>query len=29
MFQWLENLVTKLVEGVFKIPVESQLGGSF
>jgi len=28
MFQWLENLVTKLVEGFFKIPVESQLGGS-
>lgn len=28
MFIWLENLVTKLVEGVFKIPVESQLGGS-
>ncbi|MBL7016377.1 MAG: permease [Kiritimatiellales bacterium] len=28
MFQWLENLITRLVEGVFKIPVESQLGGS-
>jgi uncharacterized membrane protein YraQ (UPF0718 family) len=28
MFQWLENLITRLVEDVFKIPVESQLGGS-
>jgi len=28
MFQWLENLITKLVEGVFKTPVESSLGGS-
>jgi uncharacterized membrane protein YraQ (UPF0718 family) len=28
MFGWLENLVTRLVEGVFKIPVESRLGGS-
>lgn len=28
MFQWLENLITHLVEGIFKIPVESQLGSS-
>jgi uncharacterized membrane protein YraQ (UPF0718 family) len=28
MFGWLDYLVTKLVEGVFNIPVESRLGGS-
>lgn len=28
MFNWLDNLVTKLVEGVFGLPVETQLGGS-
>ncbi len=28
MFNWLDKVVTKLVEGVFHIPVESQLGGS-
>jgi len=28
MFQWLDDLVTKLVENVFHIPVETQLGGS-
>ncbi len=28
MFVWLENLVTLLVENVFKISVESKLGGS-
>ncbi len=28
MFQWLDNLVTKMVEGWFGLNVESQLGGS-
>ncbi len=28
MFQWLDNLITKLVDGAFGIPVETQLGGS-
>ncbi len=28
MFQWLDNLVTKMVEGWFGLAVESQLGGS-
>jgi uncharacterized membrane protein YraQ (UPF0718 family) len=28
MFQWLDNLVTMMVEGWFGIAVESQLGGS-
>ncbi|MCF7849020.1 MAG: permease [Kiritimatiellales bacterium] len=28
MFQWLDNLVTKLVEGVFGLSVETQLGSS-
>lgn len=28
MFQWLDNLVAKLVEGVFGLSVETQLGGS-
>jgi uncharacterized membrane protein YraQ (UPF0718 family) len=28
MFNWLDNLVTKLVEGVFGLSVETQLGGS-
>lgn len=28
MFKWLENLITRLVEGVFNVPVESQLGSS-
>jgi uncharacterized membrane protein YraQ (UPF0718 family) len=28
MFIWLDNLVSKLVEGVFNIPVDSQLGSS-
>lgn len=28
MFNWLDNLVTKLVEGAFGLPVETQLGGS-
>ena len=28
MFIWLDNLITKLVEGVFGIPLETQLGGS-
>ena len=28
MFNWLDNLVTKLVEDVFGLSVESQLGGS-
>jgi len=28
MFQWLDHLITKLVEGVFGFSVETQLGGS-
>jgi uncharacterized membrane protein YraQ (UPF0718 family) len=28
MFGWLDSLVTKFVEGVFGVPVESRLGGS-
>ena len=28
MFDWLHNLVTKLVEGVFGLSVETQLGSS-
>jgi len=28
MFVWLDHWVTSLVEGVFRIPVDSQLGGS-
>jgi uncharacterized membrane protein YraQ (UPF0718 family) len=28
MFSWLDNLVTKLVENIFGLSVESQLGGS-
>lgn len=28
MFNWLDHLITLLVEGVFKLSVESQLGGS-
>jgi len=28
MFVWLDHWVTRVVEGVFRIPVDSQLGGS-
>ena len=28
MFQWLDNLVTRLVEGLFGLSVTSPLGGS-
>ena len=28
MFNWLDKLVTKLVEGVFHIPIDTRLGGS-
>jgi uncharacterized membrane protein YraQ (UPF0718 family) len=28
MFNWLEQIITKLVEGVFRLPVETRLGSS-